>query len=87
MQGDGNDEVRILVHQKCAYSFQSHERQRVSQMCFSIVFEGVDQVAYGPLIKEVCPGGIKMWWITQANAAAVIAPCSNKGDSAGRAER
>ncbi len=87
MQRNRYDEVRILACQEVAHSLQSQECQWVSQMCFLIVFEGVNQLAYGAFIEEVCPGGIKMRWVAQARAAAVITPCPNKGDSADRAER
>lgn len=87
MQGNRNYEVEILVRQKKVHSFQSQERQRISQMCLPVIFEGMDQVAYGTFIEEVRSGGIKMWWISQARAAAVIAPCPDKGDSTDRAER
>ena len=87
MQGNRNYYVWILVRQKNAHSFQSQERQRISQMCLPIIFEGVDQVADGTFIEEVRSGSIKMWWTAQARAAVVIAPRPDKGDSADRAER
>ena len=56
-------------------------------MRMSIIFEGMDQVAYGTLIKEGRPGSIKMWWIAQARATSVITPCPDKWDPTDWAER
>ena len=86
MQGNRDNEVRILLRPKISDFFQGQKRQRIPQMRLLTVLEGVNQVAYGAFIEKWCPGGVKVWWGGKAHAAAVIAPRSDKGNSADRAE-
>ena len=70
-----------------AYSFQGKKRKRVTQMGLPVIFEGVDQIAYGTFIEKVRPCSIKMRWLDTALTAVVVVAGTGKRDSAECTER
>ena len=86
MQRYRHDELRLLIRQKNPHPLQGQKRQRIAQMRALVILEGMDQVAYGPFIEEVSPGGIEAGRVGHAWAAAVVPPRPGKGNAADGAE-
>ena len=87
MQRDRNNEVRMGICRETVYPFQGKERKRVTQVGVPVIFEGVDQIAYGTIIEKVRPCSIKMRWLDTALTAVVVVAGSGKRDSAECTER